>query len=101
MNVAVAATGDAGRAAHVLREDALGLHPTHQMRGEVAVQHAQVVLRRERERGARRNRLLATTVIERAGHLPLAIKVQRTLLDAAHEQHVAQQLHAVRDAERA
>ena len=98
MHVAVAPARDAARAAHVLRKDAPRLHAAHQVGGEVTVQHTQAILGRHRERGPGRHRLLATTVVEGTGDLALPIQVQRAFLDAAHEQHVAQQLHTVGNA---
>ena len=59
------------------------------------MQDAQAVLRGHRERRADGDGLLAVAVVERAGHLALAVQVHRALLDAAHQQHVAQQGDAV------
>ena len=62
--------GDAGLAAQVLGEDPRRRDAADDVGGEVAVQDAQPVLRRHRERGAGRHRLLAEAVVERAGTLP-------------------------------
>src|SRR6478609_7413166 len=95
VDVAVAPAGDPALAAHVLAEDPPGGDPADEVRAEVAVEDAQAVLRRHRERRADRHGLLAVAVVERAGDLALAVQVHRALLDAAHEQHVAQEGDAV------
>ena len=59
------------------------------------MEDAQAVLRGHRERRADGDGLLAVAVVERAGHLALAVEVHRALLDAAHQQHVAQEGGAV------
>ena len=91
VDVAVPAAGDAGRAAHVLGEDPVRGDAADQMGGEVPVQDAQPVLGTHRERGPGGDRLLAETVIERAGDLALAIQAHRPFLNAPHQQHRAQQ----------
>ena len=91
VDVAVAAAGDAGLAAHVLAEDPRGLDAADDVRGEVAVQDAQAVLGAHRPRRAGGDGLLAEPVVEAAGHLALAVQGHRALLDAAHHQHRAQQ----------
>src|SRR4051794_17689664 len=95
VDVAVAPAGDAALAAHVLAEDPRGRDAADEVRAEVAVQDAQAVLRRHRERRADRYGLLAVAVVEGARDLALAVQVHRALLDAAHEQHVAQEGDAV------
>src|SRR4051794_22101390 len=95
VDVAVAPAGDAALAAHVLAEDAGGRDAADEVRAEVAVEDAQAVLRRHRERRADRDGLLAVAVVEGARDLALAGQVHRALLDAAHEQHVAQEGDAV------
>ena len=95
VDVAVAAGGDAVGAAHVLGEDPLRFDAPDQMGGEVTVQDAEPVLRGHRERGARGHCLLAVAVVERAGHLALAVQAHRALLDAAHLQHRPQQFDPV------
>src|SRR4051794_36682803 len=95
VDVAVAPAGDAALAAHVLAEDPRGRDAADEVRAEVAVQDAQAVLRRHRERRADRDGLLSVAVVEGARDLALAVQVHRALLDAAHEQHVAQQGDAV------
>src|SRR3954451_12203046 len=95
VDVAVAPAGDAALAAHVLAEDAGGRDAADEVRAEVAVEDAQAVLRRHRERRADRDGLLAVAVVEGARDLALAVQVHRALLDAAHEQHVAQEGDAV------
>ena len=59
------------------------------------MQDAQAVLRGHRERRADRHGLLAVAVVERAGDLALAVEVHRALLDAAHQEHVAQEGDAI------
>ena len=73
------------------RGSAPGATPRIDVRGEVAVQDAQPVLGRHRERRAGGDRLLAVAVVERAGHLALAVEGHRALLEPAHQQHRAQQ----------
>ena len=48
-----------------------------------------------REGRADRHGLLPEAVVEGAGHLALAIQVHRALLDAPHEEHVAQERDAI------
>src|SRR4051794_22161859 len=91
VDVAVATAGDPALAAHVLAEDAPGRDAADEVRAEVAVQDAQAVLGRHRERRADRDGLLAVAVVEGARDLALAVEVHRALLDAAHQQHVAQE----------
>jgi hypothetical protein len=67
----------------------------HLVRGEVAVQDAEAVPRRHGPRRTGGHGLLAEAVVERAGHLALAVQVHRALLDAPHEEHVAQERDAV------
>ena len=95
VDVAVAPAGDAARAAHVLGEDPRRLDAAHEVRAEVAVEDAEAVLRRHRERRADRHGLLPEAVVEGAGHAALAVERQRARLDGAHQQHVAQQRDAV------
>jgi hypothetical protein len=95
VHVAVAAARDAALAAHVLAEDARGGDPADEVRAQVAVQDAQAILRAHREARADRHGLLAEPVVEGAGHLALAVEVHRALLDAPHEEHVAQQRGSV------
>ena len=77
------------------REDARGRDAADEVRGEVAVQDAEPVVAVHRPGGAGRDGLLAEAVVERAGDLALAVEHHRALLDAAHEQHRAQQPDAV------
>ena len=99
VDISVTPARDAARQPHVLRKDAPGLHAPHEVRGEIPVQHAEAVLRRHRECGARRHCLLAKAVIEGPGDLALPIELERALLDPAHHEHEAQQLHTVAAAE--
>src|SRR3954452_86632 len=91
VDVAVATAGDPALPAHVLAEDARGRDAADEVRAEVAVQDAQAVLGRHRERRADRDGLLAVAVVEGARDLALAVEVHRALLDAPHQQHVAQE----------
>ena len=95
VDVAVAAARHAARAAQVLAEDAGRLHAAHEVRAEVAVQDAEPVLRAHREGGADAHGLLPEAVVEGARDLALAVEVHRALLDAPHEEHVAQERDAV------
>ena len=100
VDVAVAAAGDAGGAAHVLGEDPRGCDPADEMPAQVAVQDAQPVLGGHGPGGADRHRLLAVAVVERPGHLALPVQRHRALLHGAHEEHVAQEPDTVRFVER-
>ena len=82
-------------APEVLRKDAGGRNAADDVRGEVPVQDAESVLRRHRERRARRDRLLSEPVVEGARDLTLAVEAHRALLEAAHHQHRAQQPRAI------
>ena len=95
MHVAVLAAGDATGAAHVVGEVAVGRHAPDEVRAEVAVQDAHPIARAEHERGADRDRLLATAVVEGARHLALPVEGERALLGGAHHDHVAEQVGAV------
>ncbi len=83
--------GDPAGPAHVLRQDPRRRHAADEVRRQVAVQDAQPVLGGHRERRPGRHRLLAEAVVERAGHLALAVQAHGPLLDAAHQQHRPQQ----------
>ena len=81
MHVAVAPARDAALAAHVLGEDAHRRDAADEVRGEVAVQHAQAVGRRHRPRRPGGDRLLPEAVVEGARDLALAVEEHRPLLD--------------------
>src|SRR3954452_24194652 len=95
VDVAVAPAGDPALAPHVLAKDPPRGHAADEVRAQVAVQDAEAVLRRHGERRADGDGLLPVAVVEGAGDLALAVQVHRALLDAAHEQHVAQKGDAV------
>jgi hypothetical protein len=91
VHVAVAPARDPRGAAHVLGEDPYRTDAADEMGGEIAVQDAQAVLGRHRERGAGGYGLLAIAVIEGTRDLALAVETHRALLNAPHEEHRAQQ----------
>jgi hypothetical protein len=99
VHVSVSSAGDARVASHVLRQDPRRRHAADQVGGEVAVQHAQPILRCHRERCARGHRLLAEAVVERTGDLPLAVEAHRAFLEAAHQEHRPQQPDPILDLE--
>src|SRR5260370_335241 len=68
----------------VVGEVAVRGHAAHEVGPEVAVEDAEPVPRRERERRTDRDRLLPAAVVERPGHLPLLVQRQGPFLGGPH-----------------
>ena len=95
VHVAVPAAGDAALAAHVVSQVSVRCHPPNEMSPEIAVQDARPIPGPEGESGADTDRLLASPVVEGAGHLALLVEGQPSLFGEPLHQHVAEEQGSV------